>query len=312
MSISLLPEGTKFQAGKLYELVYTAKNPKVTGLGFASIRDVASFLRSAKADDQNHPNPLAGDLKQVYSFCISQPCRTMRDFVELGFNETADAPSRRQKQRQAQRKAIDGVLDWIGGGSGVFANYRFAEPFRTHRQHIARRFPEFKFPFAYQTTTDAVTGKTDGLLRRCTATDTCPKIIDANSDNEYWSKSGSMLHTDSKGKRSRRRAGRPSLSDGEPAAWRRRAADRPRHLPAGPQSAGRQPGPARAAGRPRPMGHRRQGAAAEQTAAPRRRHAGGLDAKGRRASPPSLASSTTAACTPATCSISARRPMPAS
>jgi hypothetical protein len=199
MSISLLPEGTKFQAGMLYELVYTAKNPKVTGLGFASIRDVASFLRNAKADDQNHPNPLAGDVRQVYSFCISQPCRTMRDFVELGFNEVADAP-KDGKGKRAHRKAIDGVLDWIGGGSGVFVNYRFAEPFRTHRQHIARWFPEFKFPFAYPTTTDAVTGKTDGLLRRCTASDTCPYIIDANSDNEYWSKSGSMLHTDSKGR----------------------------------------------------------------------------------------------------------------
>jgi hypothetical protein len=199
MSISLLPEGTKFQAGMLYELVYTAKDPKVTGLGFASIRDVALFLRNAKADDQGHANPLAGDVRQVYSFCISQPCRTMRDFVELGFNEDADAP-KDEKGRRAHRKAIDGVLDWIGGGSGVFVNYRFAEPFRTHRQHIARWFPEFKFPFAYQTTTDAVTGKTDGLLRRCTASDTCPKIIDANSDNEYWSKSGSMLHMDSKGR----------------------------------------------------------------------------------------------------------------
>jgi hypothetical protein len=199
MSISLLPEGTKFQAGMLYELVYSAKNPKVTGLGFASIRDVASFLRNAKADDQGHANPLAGDIKRVYSFCVSQPCRTMRDFVALGFNEDADAPKGGNGKR-INRKAFDAVLNWIGGGSGVFVNYRFAEPFRTHRQHIARWYPEFKFPFAYQTTTDAVTGKTDGLLRRCTASDTCPKIIDANSDNEYWSKAGSMLHTDSKGR----------------------------------------------------------------------------------------------------------------
>jgi hypothetical protein len=199
MSISLLPEGTKFQSGMLYELVYTAKNPKVTGLGFASIRDVASFLRNAKADDQGKANPLSGDIRQVYSFCISQPCRTMRDFVALGFNEDADAPKGANGER-THRKAIDGVLDWIGGGSGVFVNYRFAEPFRTHRQHIARWYPEYKFPFAYQTTTDTVTGKTDGLLRRCTASDTCPKIIDANSDNEYWAKAASMLHTDSQGR----------------------------------------------------------------------------------------------------------------
>jgi Alpha/beta hydrolase domain len=198
-SISLLPEGSKFKAGMLYELAYTAKNPKVTGLGFASIRDVASFLRNAKTDDQGLANPLAGDIRQVYSFCISQPCRTMRDFVALGFNEDADAPKGENGER-VHRKAIDGVLDWIGGGSGVFVNYRFAEPFRTHRQHIARWYPEYKFPFAYQTTTDTVTGRTDGLLRRCTASDTCPKIIDANSDNEYWAKAASVLHTDSQGR----------------------------------------------------------------------------------------------------------------
>ena len=57
----------------------------------------------------------------------------------------------------------------------------------------------FRSPFAYHTTTDAVTGRTDGLLARCTATDTCPKIIDVNSDNEYWAKSGSNLHTDAAG-----------------------------------------------------------------------------------------------------------------
>ncbi len=198
-SISLLPEGTKFQAGMLYELVYPAKNPKVTGLGFAAIRDVASFLRNAKADDQGRANPLAGGIHQVYTFCISQPCRTMRDFVALGFNEDVDAPKGANGER-VHRKVIDGVLDWIGGGSGVFVNYRFAEPFRTHRQHIARWYPEYKFPFAYQTTTDTITGKTDGLLRRCSASDTCPKIIDANSDNEYWAKAASVLHLDSQGR----------------------------------------------------------------------------------------------------------------
>jgi hypothetical protein len=33
-------------------------------------------------------------------------------------------------------------------------------------------------------------------LSRCLATDTCPNIIEANSENEYWAKAGSLLHTD--------------------------------------------------------------------------------------------------------------------
>ena len=123
----------------------------------------------------------------------------MRDFVALGFNEDADASSD-ESGRRLRRKVVDGVLNWVGGASGVFLNYRFAQPFRTHRQHIARWYPEFQFPFAYQTTTDSVTGKTDGLLRRCSESETCPKIIEADSDNEYWAKDGALAHIDTQGR----------------------------------------------------------------------------------------------------------------
>jgi hypothetical protein len=76
-------------------------------------------------------NPLAGDVQDVYTFCVSQPCRTMHDFLWLGFN-----------QDEAGLRVIDGVVNWIGGGDGVFMNYRFAQPGRTQRQHIARWYPE--------------------------------------------------------------------------------------------------------------------------------------------------------------------------
>jgi hypothetical protein len=198
-SISLLPEGTKFRPGMLYELVYPAKDPKVAGLGFAATRDLAAFLHYAEADDAGHPNPLAGAVRRVYTTCVSQPCRFMRDFVALGFNEDPGATSD-ESGRRLRRKAVDGVLNWVGGASGVFLNYRFAQPFRTHRQHIARWYPEFQFPFAYQTTTDSASGMTDGRLRRCAASETCPKIIEADSDNEYWAKDGALAHLDSEGR----------------------------------------------------------------------------------------------------------------
>jgi hypothetical protein len=198
-TVSLLPEGTKFKSGMLYELVYPAKNPKVAGLGFAAARDLAAFLRYADADEKGNPNPLASDLQQVYTTCVSQPCRFMRDFVALGFNEDDSAPSD-ESGRRLRRRAVDGVLNWVGGASGIFLTYRFAQPFRTHRQHIARWYPEFQFPFAYQTTTDSVTGRTDGLLRRCSESETCPKIIEADSDNEYWAKDGALAHIDAQGR----------------------------------------------------------------------------------------------------------------
>jgi hypothetical protein len=177
----------------LYEFTYIARDPGVVGLGFAAIRDLATFLRSAKADDQGVANPLAGDVQFIYTFCSSQPCRTMHDFVQLGFNQAENAGG------APPAKAFDGILNWKAGGSGIFMNYRFGQPVRTHRQHIARWTPEFQFPFADQKLTDSVTGKTDYRLRRCEESKTCPKIFEANSSNEYWAKASSMLQTDSKG-----------------------------------------------------------------------------------------------------------------
>src|SRR5262249_12846264 len=91
------------------------------------------------------------------------------------------------------------VDNYIGGANGVFANYRFAQPGRTERQHRDRWYPEGRFPFADQVTFDPITGATDGGLRRCFETETCPNIIESNSENEYWAKSSSLLHTDTLG-----------------------------------------------------------------------------------------------------------------
>jgi hypothetical protein len=176
----------------LYEFTYVAKDPVVASLGLAAIRDIATYLRNAETDDKGTPNPLAGDVSYIYSFCSSQPCRTMHDYVQLGFNQPERAAG-------AVPPAFDGILNWKAGGSGLFINYRFSQPVRTHRQHIARWTPEYQFPFADQMLTDTVTGKTDSRLRRCEATATCPKTFEANSSNEYWAKAASMMQTDSLG-----------------------------------------------------------------------------------------------------------------
>ena len=70
-----------FQEGALYEFLYQAKNPVVSGLGFAAIRDLASFVRTAQADDHGNANPLKGEATAIYTACVSQPCRTAHDFV---------------------------------------------------------------------------------------------------------------------------------------------------------------------------------------------------------------------------------------
>ena len=177
-----------FQQGMLYEFAYQAKDPVVSGVGFAAIRDLASFVRTAQKDDAGTANPLNGDATAIYASCVSQPCRTAHDFVQLGFNED-----------EGGGKAIDGIVNWIGGADGVYMNYRFAQPFRTHRQHINRWFPEFQAPFTNQVRFDPVTNTTGGKLARCPASATCPKIFEVNSANEYWAKDMAVAHVDEAG-----------------------------------------------------------------------------------------------------------------
>ena len=97
----------------------------------------------------------------------------MHDFLQLGFNEDEHG-----------QRVFDGMLNWAGGASGGFFNYRFAQPGRNHWQHTGRWYPERQFPFTNKILFDPVTGKTDGRLRQCRSTNTCPKIFEIGSGNE--------------------------------------------------------------------------------------------------------------------------------
>lgn len=187
-SIRLLPAGTPFKQSSIYEFSYTARDPVVAGIGFAATRDFVSFLRYATADDFGNPNPLANDVRFTFSFAVSQPARYLNDFQTLGFN--ADEQGRR---------VFDGIENWLGGGSGIGLNVRFAQPSRTERNRQNHLYPEALFPFAYPVMTDPLTGKTAGRLATCSAAGTCPRVVEINSANEYWVKAASLLHTDTKG-----------------------------------------------------------------------------------------------------------------
>jgi len=181
-----LNSGSNFTTNWIYELVYTAKDPSIASIGMAAMRDAVEFFRYAAADSEGNPNPIANKIKQIVVFTNSQPGRLMNDYVWLGFNEDSK-----------RRKVLDGTINYIGGGDGIGINYRFAQVGRTLRarqNHIAQL--EGVFPFSYTTTTDPFSGKTDGRNVRCTATNTCPKIINLYSSNEMWVKSGSLAYTD--------------------------------------------------------------------------------------------------------------------
>jgi len=178
--------GAMFQKSAIYELTYIATNPYVAGIGMAAMRDFVSFLRNASADSLGTANPLAGDVKSVASWSLSQPARLMNDYVWLGFN-----------QDLAGKQVFDGVFNWIGGGDGLGINYRFAQVGRTerNRQHHSAQL-EGVFPFSYASAQDPLTGKTDGRNVRCSASASCPKIMNIYSGNELWVKAGSLLTSD--------------------------------------------------------------------------------------------------------------------
>jgi hypothetical protein len=179
-TIRLLPEGKKFEPLRIYELWYEATEPKVLGIGFASVRDLVSFLRHER--DGNPVLADGGEVRHALGFGVSQSGRFLRHFLELGMNTDSTG-----------RRVFDGVLSHVAGAGKVFANHRFGMPGRTATQHEDRRFPENWFPFSMALSADPVSGRTDGILP---ARSTGLKVIETNSSTEYWQKGASLIHTD--------------------------------------------------------------------------------------------------------------------
>ena len=179
-------------AGTIYEFVYEARDPIVHGLGFSAMRDLVSFARYRPADDRGVANPLFVDgmpvLDHVVAVGSSQSGRMIRDFVYQGFNEDP-----------AGRRVFDGMTPYVAGARRTWVNARFAQTGRYTRQHEDHNYPMDEFPFTFATTTDPLTGRTDGLLAACTASGTCPRIIQVDADSEYYGAHASLLVTDTRG-----------------------------------------------------------------------------------------------------------------
>ncbi len=190
-------------AGTIYSFVYRAKNSVVMGIGFASVRDLVSFLRYSNTDGNGTANPL-NDLKSAPCAAgtncatnpttnfdvalgegISQSGRFMRDFLYQGFNKDT-----------AGRKVFDGMMPIISAGRRTWVNTRFAQGGRWSKQHEDHWMPGDQFPFAYNVIADPVSGTTDGLLKRCQASDTCPKIMQIDGAFEWWGGRASLVVTD--------------------------------------------------------------------------------------------------------------------
>jgi hypothetical protein len=167
-----------FNPALLYELQYTVKDPLVLGIGFAATRDINSYFRYEKKDEAGTPNPVAGAVRWAISEGSSQSGTFLRAFIRLGFNQDEQAR-----------------LVWEGSNPNIAArvldmNRRFALP------GGAVAFYELgtEAPVWWEDWNDAPRGRgKSGLLDRCRATNSCPKILETFGSAEIWNLRASFM-----------------------------------------------------------------------------------------------------------------------
>lgn len=160
-----------FDRNLLYEMVFTAKDPLVLGVGYAASRDVISFFHNATTDDNGVRNPIAGAIAKVISIGGSQSGAFIRSSIHLGFNED-----------EVGRQVVDGVWPQIDGRQ-LYLNVRFALPNVDGTLYM----PGHEAPVWWQPHPNLARGlPATGMLSRCTRTQTCPEILETSGAEEFW------------------------------------------------------------------------------------------------------------------------------
>ncbi len=174
-----------FQPGLLYELTYTAKDPRVTGAGLAGIRDLLSYFRE-------HAFEGAPPFRTTLIFGISQSARLIGRMLHDGLDVGENG-----------KLAFDGAYLEVpgGGGSGGF-NSRFVQPTRHPSTLEEHDYPADMFPFTSSPSTDPITGRKASTLDRAQDQQgRLPKVMIANTSTEYWNRDASLLTTSPDGRR---------------------------------------------------------------------------------------------------------------
>jgi hypothetical protein len=186
---NIVPDATSvylasgFTPKKIYEVVYTSRNPPLAGLGLAAIRDAVTRLKNEGAPELGVD---ASSYDRALAFGISQSGRVLRTFLYEGFN--AD---------ERNRRVFDGVLAHIAGGARGGFNTRFAQPSRSSSSYL---YPNEVFPFTDAVQTDVESGVSGGLLARIEP-QFVPRVFYTNSANEYWRGSAALTHVTYDGRR---------------------------------------------------------------------------------------------------------------
>ncbi len=165
-----------FEPARIYEVIYTGKDPAVVGLGPAAVRDYVSYIKQR------------GEVQRAIGFGVSQSGRFLRTFLYYGFN--ADEQGKR---------VFDGVWAHVAGaGRGSF-DHRFAQPSRDGHPLFDLMYPSDIFPFTDEPETDG--GITDSILARARKDGVVPRIFYSNGAYEYWGRAASLIHISADGKK---------------------------------------------------------------------------------------------------------------
>ena len=160
-----------FDPTRLYQVVFTAQDPQVLGIGFAAWRDVGHFFKTASQDDSGTANPIATLVKHSIGRGISQSGNFLRGWLHLGFN-----------QAEQGGRVHDGAWPIIAGRR-IALNFRWAQPDGVLELYQAgSEGPQWWLPHP-----DPIRGlPSAGILDRCIATQTCPKIVEHFGSAEVW------------------------------------------------------------------------------------------------------------------------------
>jgi hypothetical protein len=161
-----------FDPNLLYEMVYTAKNPLVLGVGFAAFRDLGSFLRYTAAAPGGGANPLFPTISKAATVGSSQSGAFLHAFIFYGFNKD-----------ESSRRVFEGAWPQIDGRMMVM-NLRFGLPNNLMYLYMGGDEAPVWWP-DYPNLARGL--PPNGILHRCTQSNTCPEVLETFASAELYS-----------------------------------------------------------------------------------------------------------------------------
>jgi hypothetical protein len=172
--------GEGFQPPRFRDAAGEERN--IEAAAFGAIRDLAVFLRDARADDAGRPNPLAGRIDRAYATGFSQTARFLRTYLSQGWNTVN---GRMVFAGLHLHAGASGQMPILEAGKGAAS--ATASPTPNFTNPNLRGVQEA--PFTYAEIVAAMTSRKEPL----------PKIVVTNMTTDYLSLRASLARTGAEG-----------------------------------------------------------------------------------------------------------------